>query len=127
MSDVKEAEYWLIGCRRLFESSEDGHEKYTVVVAQAIHSIIKSNDALTMKFLGKRAIRHENAVNLFLQLVKENKIPSKFADLRKDVLIPAIQTHSKADYKGLHVSKTEAEKWIKRAEKFFRAAVESLE
>lgn len=101
-------------------------EKYTVVVAQAIHSIIKANDALTMRFLGKRAIKHQEAVELFLQLVRENKIPSKFSNLRKVVLEPAVQTKSKADYKGLRASKEDAEKWIRMAENFLNSAKEAL-
>lgn len=127
MSDIKEAEFWLAGAKGLLNSQVQDSEKYTVVVAQCIHSIIKANDALTMKFLSKRAIKHQEAAELFLRLVRENKIPSRFSDLRKSILEPAIQTKSKADYKGLRASKTDAEKWTRLAERFFNMAVESLQ
>lgn len=127
MSDIREAEFWLESARSLLNSPYEDSEKYTVAVAQAIHSIIKANDALTMKFLGKRAIKHQDAIGLFLQLVTGNKIPAKFSDLRKTVLEPAIQTKSKADYKGLRSSKSDAEKWIRLAEKFLKSAQESLQ
>jgi len=126
MSDIRESEFWLESAKNLFNSPLKDPEKYTVVVAQSIHSIIKANDSLTIKFLGKRAIKHQEAIELFLQLVRENKIPSKFSDLRKVILEPAIQTKSKADYKGLRASKNDAERWIRLAERFLSSAKESL-
>jgi uncharacterized protein (UPF0332 family) len=126
MKEVKEAEFWLKSAKDLFDSQTPHVEKYTVVTAQAIHSIIKANDALTLKFLGKRAIRHDDAPQLFLDLIKFNKIPSKFADLRKTIIIPAINTKSRADYKGIEVSRTEAEKWLRMSEKFLKCAKECV-
>lgn len=72
MRDVKEAEAWLESARNLLENEAMGEERYTVVVAQSIHSIIRANDALTVKFLGKRAIRHEDSPRMFLDLVTGN-------------------------------------------------------
>lgn len=46
-----------------------------MIVAQCIHSVIRANDALSMNFLGRRAIRHDIAPRLFLELIEENKIP----------------------------------------------------
>ena len=126
MREAKEAEFWLQSAKNLFNSEFVSREKYTVVVAQSIHSIIRANDALTLKFLNKRAVKHLEAVDLFLTLIKLNKIPSKFADLRKTILEPAIDTKSKADYRGAEFSKSEAEKWLRLAEKFLTAAKESL-
>lgn len=120
MREIKEAEFWLKSAKDLFDSPILHREKYTVVVAQTIHSIIKANDALTLKFLRKRAMRHDDAPKLFLDLIKFNKIPSKFADLRKSIIIPAVKTKSRADYKGIEVSKTEAERWIRMGEKFLK-------
>lgn len=126
MRELNEAEFWLQSAKNLFNSEIETSEKYTVIVAQSIHSIIRANDALTLKFLNKRAIKHLEAPKLFLSLIKLNKIPTKFADLRKTIIEPAIQTKSKADYKGLFVSKTEAEKWIRLAERFLNSAKECL-
>jgi uncharacterized protein (UPF0332 family) len=76
--------------------------------------------------LKKKAIKHIEAPELFLELVKQHKIPPSFADLRKNVLVPAINLKSKADYKGLFASKLDAERWIKLAEKFLNSAEECL-
>ncbi len=126
MREINEAEFWLQSARNLFNSENFSREKYTVTVAQSIHSIIRSNDALTLKFLKRRAIKHSEAAELFLELVRLNKIPAKFADLRKTILLPAIDTKSKADYKGVEFSKTDAEKWLNFAERFLDSAKESL-
>lgn len=126
MKELKEAEFGLESAKALLDFESQGTEKYTVVIAQSIHSIIKANDALTLKFLNKRAIRHDDAPQLFLELVRLNKIPAKFADLRTTVLMPAIQTKSKVDYKGLWSSKADAEKWVRNAEKFLSSAKECL-
>ena len=107
-------------------SEESEREKYTVAVAMTIHSIIKANDALTVKFMNKRAIRHDEAPELFRQLVQFNKIPAKFSELRLSVLAPAIQTKSKADYKGFEASKSDAERWIRNANKFLSAVKDCL-
>ena len=101
-------------------------ERYTVVVAQAIHSIIRANDALTLTLLGNQAMRHDDAPRLFLEIIRLNKIPSKFADLRS-IITSAILMKSKADYKGIDVSRKEAEKWIRNAEKYLTSAKEALE
>jgi len=127
MREIVEAEFWLQSAKNLFSSEIQTPEKYTVIVAQCIHSIIRANDALTLKFLKKRAFKHIEAPELFLELIKQHKIPSSFADLRKSVLIPAINLKSKADYKGLLASKTDAEKWIKLAENFLNSAKKCLE
>lgn len=126
MRELKEAEFWLKSARELLNSESQDNEKYTVVIAQSIHTIIRANDALTTKFLNKRAIRHDDAPELFLELIRLNKIPPKFANLRTSVLTPAVQTKSKADYKGLWSSSTDAEKWIRMAEKFLESVKECL-
>jgi hypothetical protein len=60
--------------KNLFDSEIQTPEKYTVIVAQCIHSIIRANDALTLKFLKKRAFKHIEAPELFLELIKQHKI-----------------------------------------------------
>lgn len=126
MRELKEAEFWLESAKDLLKKSAKDSEKYTVVVAQAIHSIIRANDALTLRFLGKTAIRHDEAPELFLQLVRTNKIPAKYANLRKAVLIPAVKTKSRVNYRGIHISKADVEIWIRLAEKFLSATKDSL-
>ena len=118
MRDLKETEHWLNSAKKLFNDPSEDREKYTVVVAQCIHSIIKTNDALSMRFFGRRAMRHDEAPKLFLELIRENKIPSEYANLRK-IVTEAVQLKSKVDYKGKEISKTEAKRWISKAEKFY--------
>lgn len=127
MRELKEAEFWLQSANKLLDSKNPDREKYTVVVAQAIHSIIRANDAMTLNFLGKIALRHDDAPLLFLKLIQLNKIPSKFSGLRSSIIVPAIQLKSKADYKGVEMSKSDAGKWVKKAEKFLNSARECLE
>jgi len=92
-----------------------------VVVAQAVHSIIRANDALTLRFLNKRAIRHADAASMSLGIAQSGRISPEFSRLRKAVLIPAIDMKSKADYKGVYVGRADAERWIARAERFLEA------
>ena len=126
MSDIVEAKFWLKSAKFLFDSPEDEREKNTVITAQAIHAIIKANDALTVKFLGKRAERHDEAPLLFLKLIEQNKIPPGYANYRTQILIPAINLKSKADYKGIEVSKNTARSWIDLAEKIYKMADETV-
>ncbi len=126
MSDVKEPEFWLESAKNLIISNNSDSEKYTVTVAMCIHSIIKANDALTMELMDKRAIKHDDATELFRELVQSKRVPSKFADLRQSVLAPAIRLKSAVDYKGSYNSKSDAERWIRNAQKFLNAAKECL-
>jgi len=86
-------------------------------VAQAIHALIKANDALTMKYLGLRSTRHEDAAVLFGDLIKQNKVDPKLADLRR-LLTRAVAEKSNYDYKGTEVSKATASGWLRDVERF---------
>lgn len=116
MSDLEEAEIWYESARAVFSSAR-GREKYTVAVAQSIHALIKANDALTMKYLGRRSTRHEDAAVLFGDLIKQGKIDSKLADWRK-LLTRAATEKSDYDYKGREVSKATASGWLRDVERF---------
>ena len=52
-------------------SSSDNGKKYAVAISMLAHSIIKANDALTAKFLGVTAKRHDEARHLFEGLIKK--------------------------------------------------------
>lgn len=116
MTDLEEAEIWYESARTVFKSAH-GRVKYTVAVAQSIHALIEANDALTMEFLGRRSVRHEDAAVLFGDLVKQNKIDPKFADKRK-LLARAVAEKSSYDYKGIEVSKKSASGWLRDVERF---------
>jgi uncharacterized protein (UPF0332 family) len=113
---LREAECWLICAKRSLDVNEL-EERFAVAVAQAIHALIRANDALTLKYLRKRAARHEHAITLFQELIRQNKIPSD-ESRTGDVLIRAVHQKSGYEYKGEYASKADAEKWIYEAEKF---------
>jgi len=107
---------WCESAKAMMDSPR-GREKYTVAVAQAIHALIKANDALTTKYLGRRSTRHEDASMLFGDLIKQNKIDPKFSDQRK-LLTKAAAEKSDYDYKGTEVSKATASGWLRDVERF---------
>ena len=113
---LREAECWLKCAERSLEISEY-KERFTVAVAQAIHSLIRANDALTLKYLRRRAARHEQAITLFQELIRQNKIPPEESKVG-DILVKAIYEKSDYDYRGEYASKADAEKWIYEAKKF---------
>lgn len=117
---IKEAEYWLRAAKSTLESAES-EEAYTVCIAQAIHSIIKANDALTIKYLGELAHRHDEAPELFQKLITQNKIPSEEANYR-EIILRAVYEKSKFDYKGTPASRAKAKQWLNDAEKFLKLA-----
>jgi len=124
LSDLEEAEAWYESAMATFKSNR-GREKFTVAVAQAIHALIRANDALTTKYLDKRSTRHEEAVVLFGDLIKRNKIDPKFSDLRK-LLSKAAAGKSDFDYKGVDVSQATAARWLREVEQFLKAVHEIL-
>ncbi len=124
MREVEEAKAWLAGARHLVDV-EMSRERFTVAVAMTIHSIIRANDALTMRFLRRRSTRHEDAGMLFREIVKQKKIDPKYTGLRK-VLASAIPQKSLYDYKGAEIGKKEAVRWVREAERFISTVEEIL-
>lgn len=125
MSDLEEADAWYESAIATFESDR-GRERFTVAVAQAIHALIRANDALTTKYLGKRSTRHEEASVLFGDLIKRDKIDPKFSGFRK-LLSKAAAEKSDFDYKGVAVSQATAARWLRDVEGFLRAVHEILD
>lgn len=124
MREVREAEAWLSGAKHLLDV-DTGRERFTVAVGMSIHSVIRANDALTMRFLKRKSTRHEDAPMLFREMVKQKKINPKYAGMRK-VLERAIPQKSQYDYKGEEVGKKEAERWVREAERFVSTVREIL-
>ncbi len=94
-------------------------------MAQCIHALIRANDALTVRLLGRRSTRHEDAALLFGELVRQKKIPAKYSDLRP-VLVRAVSEKSEYDYKGIEVSRDMAARWMRQTERFVAAVREIL-
>ncbi len=124
MSDLDEADAWYESAVATFHSAR-GRERLTVAVAQTIHALVRANDALTVRYLGKRSTRHEDAAALFGDLVKRGKIDPKFADLRR-LLSKAAAEKSDFDYKGAEASRATAEWWLREGKKFLKAVREIL-
>lgn len=80
---LEEAKFWLMEAKHLLRLPEESPNKFTVVCAMAIHSMIKANDALTLKFLGKTAKKHGEASVLFLELIKKGVIEQAYVGMRK--------------------------------------------
>jgi len=121
LDHLEQAEFWLKAAKHIFELSAETRNKYTVASALAIHAAIKANDALTTRFLGRVARRHEEAPALFLELIKRNHIPAEEARHR-DVLSEAMSRKSAADYYAEFFSKRDAEDLLKNVGEFIKMA-----
>ena len=97
-----------------------------MAVAQAIHAIIKANDALAVRFLRRRSTRHEDAAAQFKELVRRGTIPAKQSRWR-DLLVQAVAEKSDYDYKGAEVGLKEARRWVRDADLFLGAVRVILE
>ncbi len=126
MSDLEEAETWLATAKLGFDLEGASRARYTVVVAQCIHALIKGNDALSMRYLGRRSTRHEDAALLFGELVRQRKIPAAYAGLRA-LLLRAVSEKSEYDYKGAPVGRDTAARWLRETERFLAAVRKILD
>ena len=118
----EQAKLWLEGAKYISSFGED-REKYAVAMSMCIHSILKANDSLTMKFMGITARRHDDARRLFEDLVKKNFIKARYADCRQ-IIQDAINNKAKAEYRGGFFSKSYFESMKRDAEKFLKMAGE---
>jgi uncharacterized protein (UPF0332 family) len=113
---IKEAESWLEGAKRIAEAGD-----CNVACAMAIHSIIRANDALTLRFLGKTATRHDDAHILFGKLVRQGKLPEK--EVKSQLIVAhAMQEKSGAEYGKGKFSRTQMGEFIEDAERFLGMA-----
>ncbi|HLC80289.1 MAG TPA: HEPN domain-containing protein [Candidatus Nanoarchaeia archaeon] len=120
-----QAQFWLKAAKNTLEDSSNSNEKYAVGVAQAIHAIIKANDALTFKYLNQVAQRHDEARKLFEELIKRNFIKSEYSSY-KEIIQEAITQKARAEYRAVYFSKNDAENIIRRAEKFLKMVGEII-
>lgn len=119
LDHLEQAELWLTAAKHTFELPGESRNKYTVASALAIHATIKANDALTARFLGRVARRHEEAPALFLELIKRGHIPAEEARYR-DVLSEVMSRKSAADYYAEFFSKRDADDLLKKVEEFIK-------
>ncbi|MEM2925719.1 MAG: hypothetical protein QXJ68_08550 [Methanocellales archaeon] len=95
--------------------------KATVISALAIHAAIKANDSLSLKFIGETAGRHDQAVELFKQMVMKGFVPPEAAGLR-DKLEMMVKRKSDADYHSKFFSLRDARGYIATAKSLIELA-----
>jgi uncharacterized protein (UPF0332 family) len=126
LRELDEAEAWLAAAECTISGDTGGRARYTTAVAMTIHAMIRANDALTARYLGRRSTRHEEATRLFGELLKQGRIPAKYAGLR-NVLKRAVSEKSEYDYKGTEVGSRVAKRWVREARTFINAVKEMLD
>jgi uncharacterized protein (UPF0332 family) len=68
----------------------------------------------------------EGETRLFGELLKQGRIPAKYAGLR-NVLKRAVSEKSEYDYKGTEVGSRVAKRWVREARTFINAVKEMLD
>ncbi|PIO06302.1 hypothetical protein COT29_01660 [Candidatus Micrarchaeota archaeon CG08_land_8_20_14_0_20_59_11] len=118
---MKEAEAWLVSAKHTLVEAQDDEALSGVCCAQAIHGIIRANDALTLKFFGTKATRHDDVPLTFAKLAREGKI-EKSDEAFKNVLSNAVRDKSGADYGKRTFTNEEARRYVEKAEEFIGIA-----
>lgn len=113
----EQAKLWLAAASYVASYSSDASEKYAVGVAMLVHSVIKTNDALTYKFFKTTAHRHDDARRLFEDIIHKNLIKQEYA-LYAQTIQDAINAKAHAEYRGSYFSKNDFEDLRRKAEKF---------
>ena len=119
----EQAKIWLESAKET--ALKENREKYSVGIAMLIHSVIKANDALTMKFLNTTAKRHDDAKVLFQELIKRNFIKAEYSNY-KDIIQEAINNKAKAEYRAGYFSKNDFDDLLRKSEKFIKMCKEVL-
>ncbi len=114
-----EAGAWLEGAKKGLEAKAEGTEN--VCCAQAIHAVIRANDALAMKFLGHKLTRHDDIPHAFRKMVSQQKISPEERRF-EHVLAKAMASKSGADYGKADFKWSDAEFFVKEAEEFIKMA-----
>ena len=125
-SHFKQAKLWLEGAKHISIRESEESEKYSVATAMLVHAILKANDALTTKFLKKTARKHDDAKELFDEMIKKNNIKAEYANY-KSIIQEAINNKSKAEYKVSFFSKNVYIDFERKAEKFLEMVKRHLE
>jgi len=121
----EQAKIWLKASRRTADDPLEGDDKYAVAAAMTIHAVLKSNDALTYKFLQQTAKKHDDAKILFEQLIRKNQVSAKYSNYNQ-IIQDAINNKAKAEYRGTYFSKNDFDDMHRKAEKFLKMAEEII-
>jgi uncharacterized protein (UPF0332 family) len=122
---LHEAESWLVSAKYSLVEADEDDASANVCCSQAIHAIIRANDALSLKFLSYKPTRHDDAAIVFAKLVREGKLTDK-AEQFKNLIADAMRDKSGADYGKRSFSHEEAKEYVERAESFISIAKDVL-
>ena len=115
----EQAKLWMEGANHVAALHTEGKNKYAVAVAMAVHAIIKANDALTFKFMGVTARRHDDARRLFEDLIRKNVVKSEYSGYSQ-IIQDAISNKAKAEYRGDFFGKGDFEDMQRKAQEIIR-------
>ena len=119
---LHEAESWLVSAKHgLVEDDASAN----VCCSQAIHAIIRANDALSLKFLAHKPTRHDDAAIVFAKLVKQGKLTDKAGQF-KNLIANAMRDKSGADYGKMSFSYGEVKEYVEQAENFISVVKDVL-
>jgi len=116
---IAEAGEWLEGARNTSGKKSEGAQN--VCCAQAIHSIIRANDALCMKFMKHKPTRHEDIPRLLEKMINQGKIKPEERKF-EHLLAKAMASKSGADHGKVDLKWSDAEFFLKGAEEFISMA-----
>ena len=108
---LHEAEGWLLSAKHGLADASEDEARTNVCCAQSIHAIIRANDALSLRFLGHKSTRHDDAAVVFAKIIKQGKLPEK-AEEFKELIADATRDKSGADYGKKSFSYEDAERYM---------------
>ncbi|MFA5246925.1 MAG: hypothetical protein WC408_03485 [Candidatus Micrarchaeia archaeon] len=112
-----EAESWLNSAKHSLEKAKQIEADASVCCAEAIHAVIRANDALALEFLGHKPTRHDDAAIVFAKLVREGKLPDKTEHFR-NLVAKSMRDKSGADYGKSSFSYEDAQEYVEQTELF---------
>ncbi|MDO8339297.1 MAG: hypothetical protein Q7T16_01425 [Candidatus Burarchaeum sp.] len=113
---LSEAREWLSTAELALSHCKTGAPA-SVACAEAIHAIIRANDALTIHFLNRKATRHDDMPFLFLDLLRQGKL-EKTHEHFHSLLSRALHAKSGADYGRQMFTLQDADYFVKGAREF---------
>lgn len=122
---LADAKVWLSTAKSALAAAGKTERAEVVACAEAIHSIIRANDALVMAILGLKATRHDDAPLLFKRLLRDKKLEEN--EVRFELLLHrAIGAKSGADYGRAGITKEDAAYFVSGAEEFIAMVERNL-
>jgi len=122
---IREAESWLASAQHALHEAQEDEARANVCCSQAIHAIIRANDALSLKFAGVKPTRHDDAAIVFAKIARDGKLPLG-AERFKDLVATAMRDKSGADYGKKSFSYEDALHYAEQTARFIEMAKNAL-